>query len=65
MGPESDIQDQAVTHRENTDWLRKVENELGELTVQDDIHIEIRKVRKEIRKMPKWKSRRPDGVQGY
>ena len=39
----SDIWGQAVTHRENTDWLRKVENELGELTVQDDIHIEIRK----------------------
>ena len=37
----SDIWDQAVTHRENTDWLRKAENELGELTVQDDIHIEI------------------------
>ena len=39
----SDIWDQAVTHKENTDWLRKVENELGELTVQDDIHIEIKK----------------------
>ena len=37
----SDIWDQAVTHKENTDWLRKVENQLGELTVQDDIHIEI------------------------
>ena len=48
----SDIWDQAVTHRENTDWLRRVENELGELTVQDDIHIEIKKVRKQIRKMP-------------
>ena len=48
----SDIWDQAVTHRESTDWLRKVENELGELTVQDDIHIEIKKVRKQIRKMP-------------
>ena len=36
--------DQAVTHRENTDWLRKVENELGELTVQDDIHNRIKKV---------------------
>ena len=50
-----DIWDQAVTHRENTDWLRKVENELGELTVQDDIHIEIKN----------WKSPGPDGVQGY
>ena len=37
----SDIWDQTVTHRENIGWLGKVENELGELTVQDDIHIEI------------------------
>ena len=60
-----DIWDQAVTHRENTDWLRRVENELGELTVQDDLHIEIKKVSKQIRKMPDWKSPGPDGVQGY
>ena len=39
----SDIWDQLVTHRENADQLRKVENELGELTVQDDTHIEIKK----------------------
>ena len=61
----SDIWDQAVTHRESTDWLRKVENELGELTVQDDIHIEIKKVRKQIRKMPNWKSPGSNVVQGY
>ena len=60
-----DIWNQGVTPRENTDWLRKVENELGELTVQDDIHIGIEKVRKQIRKMPNWKSPGPDGVQGY
>ena len=59
----SDIWDQAVMHRENTDWLRRVEIELGELTVQDDIHIEIKKVRKQIRKMPNWKSLKPDGIQ--
>ena len=61
----SDVWEQPVTHRENTDWLWKVENELGELTVQDDVHIEIKKVRKQIRKMPYWKSPGPDGVQGY
>ena len=61
----SNIWDQALTHRENTDWFRKAENGLGELTVQDDIHIEIKKVRKQIRKMPNWKSPGPDGVQGY
>ena len=52
-------------HRENVDWLRKAENELRELTVQDDIHIKIKKVGKQIRKMANWKSPRPDGVQGY
>ena len=51
-----------MTHRENTGWLRKVENELGELTVQDDIHSEIKKVRKQIRKMSNWESPEPDGV---
>ena len=61
----SDIRDQAVTHRENTDWLKKVENELGELTVQDDIHSEIKEARKQIRKMPNWKSSGSDGVQRY
>ena len=61
----SDIWDQAVTHSKNTDCLKKVENELGELTAQDDIHIEIKKVRKQIRKMPNWKIPGPNGVQGY
>ena len=46
----------------NTNWLREVESELGELTVQDNIHIETKKVRKQIRKMPNWKSPGPDGV---
>ena len=39
----SEIWDQAVMHRESADWLRKAENELRELTVQDDIHIKIKK----------------------
>ena len=59
------IWDQEVTHRENTDWLRKAENKLGELTIQDDIHIEIKKLRKQIRKMLNWKSPGPDVVQRY
>ena len=40
-----------MRHSKNTYWLRKVENELGEMTVQDDINIEIKKLRKQIRKM--------------
>ena len=42
--------DQAVTHRGSTDWLRKVENELGEMTVQDAMHIEIKKSKKADKK---------------
>ena len=37
----SNIWDKTMMHRENTDWWGKVENKLGELTVQDDIHIKI------------------------
>ena len=59
MGPSSDAQ------KKNTDWLRRVENEVGELTVKDDMRIEIKKVRKQIRKMPNWKNPGPDGVQRY
>ena len=61
----SHICDQTVTHRENTDWLRGAGNELGELTVQDDIHIEIKSGKEADKKMPNWKSPGPDGVHGY
>ena len=50
---------------ENTDWLRGAGNELGELTVQDDIHIEIKSGKEADKKMPNWKSPGPDGVHGY
>ena len=39
-----------------------MKNERGELTVQDDIYIEIKKVKEQITKMPNWKSPGPDGV---
>ena len=47
----SDVEKQSLMHRENTDWLRKLENEFKQLTVQDDIHIEIKKLRKHVRKI--------------
>ena len=54
MGPSGDSQRK---HR--------LVQEGGDLTVQDDIHTEIKKVRKQIRKMPNWKSPGPDGVLRY
>ena len=48
MGPSFDEQRKKIA-----DWLKKAENELGELTVQDDIQIEIKKVRKQILEKPR------------
>ena len=59
MGPSGDAQ------RKDRKKAKKAENELGELTVQNDIQIEIKRVRKQIRKMLKWKRPWPDGVQEY
>ena len=54
-----------MKHEENPKWLRNVEEELTGLGVQDNIHIEVTKLKKDVRKMPNWKSPGPDGVQGY
>ena len=61
----SDIWDKPVKHKKNPEWLRNVEEELTGLGVQDNIHIEVMKLKKKVRKMPNWKSPGPDGVHGY
>ena len=61
----SEIWDNPVKHKENPEWLKNVEDELTGLGVQENISIEITKLRKQIRKIPNWKSPGPDGVQGY
>ena len=45
--------------------VEDVEEELTGLGVQDNIHIEVTKLKKQVRKMPNWKTPFPDGVQGY
>lgn len=54
-----------MIHRENTDWFRKVEKKLEELTIPDDIYIEIKKVRKQVSKMPNSKNPGSNGVLEY
>ena len=61
----SNIWSKLVKHDENPEWLRNVEEELSRLGVQDSIQIEVAKLKKQVRKMPNWKSPGPDGVQGY
>ena len=61
----SNIWGKPVKHKDNPEWLRNVEEELTGLGVQDNIHIEVMKLKKQVRKMPNWKSPGHDGVQGY
>ena len=61
----SNIWDKPVKHKENPKWWRNVEEEFIGLGVQDNIHIEVTKLKKQVRKIPNWKSPGPDGVQGY
>ena len=61
----SNIWGKPVKNKENPEWLKNVEGALTGLGVQDNIHIEVTKLKKQVRKMPNWKSPGPDGVQGY
>ena len=61
----SNIWGKLVKREENPEWLRNVEEELTGLGVQDNIHIEATKLKKQVKKMPNWKSPGHDGVQGY
>ena len=61
----SNIWDKPVKHKEDPKWLRNVDEELKGLGVPDNIHIEVTKLKKQVRKIPNRKSPGPDGVQGY
>ena len=45
------IWDKPVKHKENPGWLRNLEEELTGLGVQDNIHMEVTKLKKQVRKM--------------
>ena len=61
----SNIWDKPVKHKDNPEWLRNVEEELTGLGVQDNIHIEVTKLKKQVRKKPNWKSPGPDRIQEH
>ena len=61
----SNIWGKLAKHQENSEWFRNVKKQLTGLGVQDNIHIEVTKLKKQMRKMPNWKIPGPDGVQGY
>ena len=61
----NDIWGQPVRHNENAEWLRTLEEELVDIGIQENIQINLIKLKKQITRIPNWKSPGPDGVQGY
>ena len=61
----SEIWDKPLKHNENAEWLKTVERDIGDMGVQENIKIDLNKIKKQLNKMPNWKSPGPDGVQGY
>ena len=61
-----DIWEKDVTHRMDAEWIEGIETEIDIRTpTQQDISVSIEIIRKQIKKLPNWKSPGPDGIQGY
>ena len=61
----NNIWGQPVRHNENAEWLRTLEEELVDIGIQENIQINLIKLKKQITRIPNWKCPGPDGVQGY
>ena len=55
----------SAVHNDNARWLHRIEDELSNINRQEDINIELEKVRKQLRKMPNWIASGLDVLQGY
>ena len=55
----------SAVRNDNARWLHGVEDELSNINRQEDINIELQKVRKQLRKMPNCKAPGLDGLPGY
>ena len=60
----SNICDNEKEHERNTEWLRELRAEKGQMK-QNDINITTEMMKEQVKKILNWKSPVPDGVQGY
>ena len=73
VGPESaeartfwgGLWDQPGEHNRKAEWLADVKNELKNIQQQEGFQIDLKKVKKPLRKVPNWKAPGPDQVHGY
>ena len=52
-----------AAHNDNARWLHGVEDELSNINRQEDMKMELEKVRKQLRKMPNREALGLDGLQ--
>ena len=60
----SNIWDNETQHERNAEWLRELSAKKENMK-QNDIYITTKMIKEQVKKIPNWKSARPDGVQGY
>ena len=59
------IWSKSVQHNREAEWLRRVKEELEDVTIQPMIEITNEKVKAKLSRIANWKTPGPDGVQGY
>ena len=52
-------------HNRRAEWLADVKDELKNVQQQEGFQIDVKKVKKQLRKVPNWKAPGPDQVHGY
>ena len=60
-----EIWENSEKHDVRSPWIERVREELKKVERQDDMTLDLDKIRKAIRKLPNWKAAGPDRVQGF
>ena len=61
----SKLWDNPVPCKEDTEWLKKVELELENINIKENVKITKKDVTMQLRKMPNWMAPGLDGIQGF
>ena len=61
----SDIWDQPVVHNEKAEWIKEVKIKYSTIQKQEQMYIDVSKIKQQLRKTANWKAPGPDGVHGY
>ena len=61
----SDIWSQPVNHNEEAKWMNRIESELKRERTQEDLQINLGKLKRQLKRVANWRAPGPDGLQGY